>query len=55
MPDRWQVIVELTLDIQSGDNENTARERAKSALAELGSDIAHYHILEKPKVVFEFD
>lgn len=57
MPNRWQVIVELTFDIQHGENEDDARERAKTALANarVGGDIAHYHILGKPKVVFEFD
>jgi len=54
---RWQVIFEVTLDIEKGDTPDIVRERAKEAMEILvGKDeIAHYHVLSIPKVVAEFD
>lgn len=56
MPNRWQVIVEVTLDIEDDDSEWSAVKRTKAALEKIrGKEIAHYHILQQPKVVVEFD
>ena len=56
--DRWQVIFEVTLDIKEGDkNPNDALRRAKLIMGELLTDegFAHYHVLQQPKIVSEFD
>ena len=57
MPNRWQIIFEVTLDIKDGDNQMVALQRAKLLMGELITDegIAHYHVLQQPKVVVEFD
>lgn len=57
MPNRWQLIFEITLDIKDGDNKNVVLDKVKLAMEKLitDKDIAHYHVLQQPKVVFEFD
>lgn len=56
MTKRWQVIFEVTLDIKGGDNQYVALERAKRAMDRIqGTEVAHYHVLQQPKVVVEFD
>ncbi len=53
---RWQVIFEVTLNVKDGDSQLVALQRAKDAMGKLrGKEIAHYHVLQQPKVVFEFD
>lgn len=53
---RWQVIFEVTLDIKEDDNEHVALARAKIAMEKIrGKELAHYHVLQQPKVVVEFD
>ena len=54
---RWQVIFEVTLDIKDGESKESALQRAKMLMGTLFTDdgIAHYHVLQLPKVVVEFD
>jgi hypothetical protein len=53
---RWQVIVELTSDIKPDESPMQGLMRVKDALDPvLGDTIKHYHILQKPKIVEEFD
>jgi hypothetical protein len=55
--ERWQVLVELTLDKEEGDAEWKALIRARAALEKmtLGIDVAHWHIIQGAKTVQEFD
>ena len=55
--ERWQVIFEVTLDIKDEESQAMALQRAKLLMGTLFTDdgIAHYHILQQPKVVVEFD
>ena len=57
MTKRWQIIFEVTLDIKDDESQATALQRAKLLMGELISDggIAHYHVLQQPKIVIEFD
>jgi len=54
---RWQVIFEVTLDIKDGESKESALQRAKMLMGTLFIDdgIAHYHVLQQPKIVVEFD
>ena len=57
MTERWQVIFEVTLTFKEGESQSDALQRAKLLMGELFTDegIAHYHVLQQPKVVIEFD
>jgi len=50
---RWQVIFEITMDIKEGETPHEASQRAKLLMGTLITDegIAHYHVLQQPKVV----
>ncbi len=54
---RRQVIFEITMNIKEGETPHEATQRAKLLMGTLISDegIAHYHVLQQPKVVVEFD
>ena len=55
--ERWQIIVELTTDIKEGENRHEALERVKKALEVIrgdGKELAHYHIVQPPKVCEDF-
>ncbi len=54
---RWQIIFEVTLDIKDDESHAMALQRAKLLMGTLITDegIAHYHVLQQPKVVVEFD
>ncbi len=54
--ERWQVIFEVTLDIQGDESKYAALERAKEAMEKIrGEDIVHYHVLGQPSKVVEVD
>lgn len=62
MNKRWQVIVELTFDPFPTEPPHKALDRVKLSLDALlerspttGCPISHYHILQQPKIVAEFD
>lgn len=59
MNKRWQVILEITFDpITKEEPPHEALERAKrslDAMLEKSPTINHYHILQQPKYVHEFD
>ena len=58
MKERWQLMVELTLDIQENENPDQALERARKGLNKVqgtGKEFAHYHIMQPPKQVVELD
>ncbi len=53
---RRQVIFEITMNIKEGETPHEATQRATLLMGTLISDegIAHYHVLQQPKVVVEF-
>lgn len=57
MAERWQVIFEVTFDIKDDESHALALMRAKLLMGELLTDegFAHYHVLQQPKIVVEFD
>ena len=54
---RWQVVFEVTLDKKPDESKDEALQRAKLLMETLIADdgIAHYHVLQRPEVVVEFD
>ena len=59
MNKRWQIVVELTFNpIAENEPPHKALERVRrslDAMLEKSPTVNHYHILQQPKYVYEFD